>query len=135
MSAPVRIALTLPMPPIASNRRHGSSRHWRAIEREKKAYWEQLDVLQLVRRIPPSPAAPIARATLRSTMYLGAAMDDDNAVIRHKWPIDWLVRAGFLASDRRTCLRWESLPDQVIKRDGDYRLALTITPVQEAGHV
>lgn len=123
------------MPPIASNRRHGSSRHWRAIEREKKAYWEQLDLLQLVRRIPPSPKAPIARATLRSTMYLGAAMDDDNAVIRHKWPIDWLVRAGFLATDRRSCLRWEALPDQVIKRDGDYRLALTITPVQEAGHV
>jgi hypothetical protein len=129
------LELTLPMPEIASNRRHGKSRHWRAVERDKTAYWAQLDELQLFKRIPPPPARPFAKATLRSTMYLGAAMDEDNAVHRHKWVIDWLRTRGYLVSDRRTCLRWEGFPDQVIKRDGDYRLVLTLTSreVQDGG--
>jgi hypothetical protein len=128
------LVITVPAPPIASNRRHGSSRHWRALEREKRAYWEQLRLLQLCRQLPPPPATPIAKATLRSMMYLGAAMDEDNAVIRHKWPLDWLVRAGYLACDRRKCLRWEGFPEQIIKRDDRYRLVLTFT-YQEASDV
>lgn len=126
------LELTLPMPELQTNSKRGRSRHWRAIEREKNAYWELLDYYALARRIPPAPATPIARATLRSVMHLGAAMDEDNAVARHKWPIDWLRKRGYIAGDRRIALRWESFPEQVIKRDGNYRLVLTITSIEEA---
>jgi hypothetical protein len=122
------LELTLPMPPTLSNSDKGRSRHWRALEREKAAYWMRCLLEKQHKRIAPPPATPIAKATLRSTMYLGAAMDDDNAATRHKWAIDWLVAQGYLISDRRTCLRWERFPEQVIKRDGNYRLVLTITP-------
>jgi hypothetical protein len=64
-------------------------------------------------------------------MYLGGAMDDDNAAGRHKWAIDWLRTRGYLASDRRSGLRWERFPDQVVQRDGRYRLVLTLTPRDE----
>jgi hypothetical protein len=125
------LELTLPMPELQTNSRRGRSRHWRAVEREKKAYWAQLDLLVAARQIPRPPAAPIAKATLRSTMHLGAAMDEDNAVARHKWPIDWLRHRGYIAGDRRKTLRWESFPEQIIKRDGQYRLVLTLTPMEE----
>lgn len=122
------IELTLPMPPTLSNSGKGRSRHWRALEREKEAYWMRCLQAKQEKRLPPPPATPFAKATIRSTMYLGGAMDDDNAANRHKWAIDWLVAQGYLVSDRRTCLRWEAFPDQVIKRDGNYRVVLTITP-------
>jgi hypothetical protein len=112
------------MPPTLSNSSKLRSRHWRALEREKKGYRQTLDYLQLLGELPPPPATPFARATLRSTMHLGAAMDEDNAVNRHKWPIDWLRTRGYIASDRRSGLRWEGFPEQVIKRDLNYRLVL-----------
>jgi hypothetical protein len=61
-------------------------------------------------------------------MYLGAAMDDDNAAARHKPLLDWLKTRGYIAADRRKCLRWESFPEQIIRRNGHYHIELTITP-------
>lgn len=128
----VPLELTLPMPELQTNSKRGRSRHWRSIEREKNAYWEQLDMRVMAKLIPRAPDTPIARASLRSVMHLGAAMDEDNAVARHKWPIDWLRKRGYIAGDRRKSLRWESFPEQIIKRDGNYRLVLTLTPLEEA---
>lgn len=125
------LELTLPMPELFTNSNHGRSRHWRAMYREKLAYWQRLDLLVLARQIPRPPARPIARATLRSVMYLGGAMDEENAAARHKIAIDWLRERGYIADDRRKNLRWESFPEQVVKRDGNYRIALTITPIEE----
>lgn len=125
------LTLTLPMPDPLSNA-SGRSRHWRTVNRAKKAYWAMLDERQACGLIPAPPARPIARATLRSTMHLGGAMDEDGAVARHKWPIDWLRTRGYIATDRRSGLRWEAFPEQIVKRDGNYRLVLTITPLPAA---
>jgi hypothetical protein len=122
------LTLTLPMPDPLSNA-SGRSRHWRTVNRAKKAYWARLDELQNVGIIPAPPRHAIASATLRSVMHLGGHMDEDGAVSRHKWPLDWLVSRGYLVTDRRTGLRWEAFPEQVVKRDGNYRLVLTLTPV------
>jgi hypothetical protein len=121
--------LTIPMPPTNTNSAKGRSRHWRVLEKEKNAYWEMLDLYVVLGRIPDAPHEPIAQATIRSVMYLGGAMDDDNAMARHKWPIDWLRKRGYIAGDRRTNLRWEGLPHQIVKRDKHYRMVLTLTPV------
>jgi hypothetical protein len=118
------MTLTVPMPPNLANARL----HWRAKDRERGAYFTRLDVLQLTGEIPPPPAAPLPRATIRAHMTLGAAMDDDNAVARAKWPIDWLVTRGYLASDRRTCLRWEAFPEQTVTRKVPAAITLTLTP-------
>ena len=62
-------------------------------------------------------------------MHLGAAMDDGNAMNRHKWLEDWLVTRGYLVDDRKSCLTWETFPTQIVKRDGKYRIELTLTPL------
>lgn len=122
------ITLVLPMPDSLTNA-SGKSRHWRTVNRAKKAYWATLDTLQMLGTVPPPPSSPIASATLRSVMHLGAAMDEDNAVARHKWAIDWLRTRGYIATDRRTGLRWEAFPEQIVKRDANYRIELTLTAI------
>ncbi len=62
-------------------------------------------------------------------MYLGGAMDDDNAMARHKPLLDWLKTRGYIADDRKKNIVWEGLPEQIVKRDGNYRIELTITPL------
>ena len=123
------LTLTLPMPDTLTNSGKGRSRHWRAVDRAKRQYWVVLDVHQAMGKVPPPPPAPLPRATLRSVMYVGGAMDDDNAVARHKWAIDWLRTRGYIATDRRSGLRWEAFPEQIVRRDQNYRLVLTLTPL------
>jgi hypothetical protein len=129
------LTLTVPMPPNISNGSHG---HWRTRHRQKKDYWGELDLLASMygshifdcgpHAIPAPPDDPYPRATIRSTMYLGSAMDDSNAMRRHKWIEDWLVTRGYIADDRKKCLQWETFPEQIIKRDGNYRVVITLTP-------
>jgi hypothetical protein len=126
LTAPITFAM--PLPAIATNRQHGASRHFRAIEADKKDYWRACDVWRGEGRIPPKPPLPYRRAWLRVTLYVGGAMDDDNATARPKWAVDWLVKHRYLLSDRRTCLRWVGIPDQVVSRSHEYRLVLTLSP-------
>lgn len=123
------LVFTAPMPELVTNSNRGRSRHWRAAHREKLAYWDKLDLLAAAKQIPRPPASPIAKCTVRSVMYLGGAMDDDNAIARHKPLLDWLKKRSYIVDDRRKCLRWEALPDQIVKRDGNYRIVLTLTEV------
>jgi hypothetical protein len=117
----------LPMPDNVANARV----HWRDRSRLKKKYRARLDELQAAGLIPPPPAEPYARVTVRSLMRLGNAMDDDNAIARHKPILDWLKTRGYIADDRRKCLRWETFPEQIVRRNGDYTIELTLTPVTE----
>lgn len=132
------LVFVVPMPPLITNAGGQRSRHWRALEREKAEYWDALDFVALGwtggpgYRMPPVPATPLERAVVSSHMTLGGAMDDDNAIARHKWLIDWLVGAGYLASDRRTCLRWAALPTQTVTRKTPALLRLTLTPATHA---
>lgn len=126
------MTVVLPMPPTLTNSGRGRSRHWRAVERERRTYLAYCDAAQAAGLVPPPPPTPIPRATLRSVMHLGGHMDDDGAVSRHKWALDWLVTRGYLLTDRRSGLRWEAFPEQVVSRKHAYELRLTITPVAVA---
>lgn len=121
------LKLTVPMPENIAN---ASQRGWRGLHARKVRYFRQLDEMQGAGLLPPPPKRAFPKATIRATMYLGAAMDDGNAMHRcEKWPCDWLKTRGYIADDRRSCLTWEGLPAQVVKRDGNYRIELTLTPL------
>jgi hypothetical protein len=105
-----------------------------ARDRARRAYQAELDAWLAAGRVPAPPAAPIHRATVRSVMVLAGAMDDDNAIARHKALIDWLVRRGYVATDRRerkrdgASLRWATTPEQVISRSTNPQIIMTVTP-------
>lgn len=120
------LTLTLPMPPNIGNGSHG---HWRTRHRQKTQYWAQLTALFMARQIPDPPATPILPAALWATFYVGARMDTDNLFRRAKWPIDWLVRNGYVVDDRDDRLVWQELPKQVVKRGQAYRIEFTIAPL------
>lgn len=117
--------LIFPMPPNLTNRRSGAS-HWAVRGKEKKTYLSLCDTLQMCGDLPAPPPTPFASVTLSSVMHLGAHMDDDNALARHKWPLDWLKTRGFIVDDRRKNIKWLSLPEQVVKRNQEYRVEITI---------
>lgn len=119
----VPIVIHFPMPPNLANGRM----HWREKHRAKTQYWRTLDNALMLGHIPPPPAASFQRSTIRSVMHLGAHMDDGNAMNRHKWIEDWLVTRGYIADDRKSMLTWESFPAQIVKRDGNYTIEITLT--------
>jgi hypothetical protein len=121
------VTFVLPMPPNISNGPHG---HWMQRYKGHERYLEHCDWLVVAKRNPLPPRSPLTRFTIRSVMYLGHAMDDDNAMRRHKWPLDWLKTRGYIADDCKACMTWEGLPTQVVKRSADYRIDLTVTPVE-----
>lgn len=122
------VTLTVPMPESVTNA-SGASRHWHSVHTKKKVYWTALDILQLRGEIPPPPRVPLRRARIASVMYLGGAMDDDNALARHKPVLDWLKTRGYIADDRKKNLVWDALPEQIVKRDGNYRITVTLIPI------
>jgi hypothetical protein len=132
------LVFVVPMPPRLMNRR-GEGSHWRTLHREKLAYWTTLDALASFGArvtgagwcgfvVPAPPAAPMAQATLGSAMVLGAAMDDDNAMARHKWLVDWLRTRGYIVDDRKRRLTWAGFPEQTVTRKAEPRITLTLSP-------
>lgn len=121
----VRITITVPMPPNLTNRRSGGN-NWRSVASEKKRYMKMLDERQGYGLIPAPPAQALTRTVLRSTMYLGHAMDEDNAVARHKWAIDWLRTRGYVRKDSPDSLTWAAFPEQVVRRGQEYRIEITL---------
>lgn len=116
---------SFPMPANVTNAASGKS-HWRSKHNERKKYFARLDEMQNAGLIPPPPKFPFTYVTLSSVMHLGGAMDDDNALARHKPILDWLKTRGYIADDRKKNITWESLPQQHVKRDGNYRIELTL---------
>ena len=100
--------LTLPLPPNRANARW----HWRT-EKQKKDDYYFLCECQTVWRHRPD--FPLKRARIAVTLYTWSAMDLDNLMARLKWPVDWLVRRGYIADDSPDVLEWE-LPRQEIDR-------------------
>lgn len=128
--SPELLLVVAPMPPTVTNSGKGRSRGWWSTNRERKTYQMQLDELQAAGLIPRPPVAPLQRVSIASVMYLGGAMDDDNAMARHKPLLDWLKTRGYLADDRKKNIVWTAFPSQVVKRkDANYRIELTITPL------
>jgi hypothetical protein len=141
------IALLVPMPPQSTNTGgRGKSRHWSVGNREKRQYHATLDVIAQLRHlesaggttfeIPPAPAVPFHRVRLSAHLRLGGAMDDDNAIGRMKALVDWLVKRGYIATDRRERKKdgagctWSALPTQRVSRSAEPCVSLTISPLE-----
>ena len=118
------LVITLPMPLNIGNGSHG---HWRTRLNQKQAYFKALDTLQAAGKIPAPPKEPLDRATVDSVMHLARQMDVDNAMRRHKWPLDWLRTRRYIVDDSPTHLSWTSFPEQRVKRNGDYKIVLTFS--------
>lgn len=119
------LVLTVPMPPNLTNWRSGRS-HWRVVYCEKKAYWLSLDAHLAVGLLPRPPVSPIRKGRLASVMVLGGAMDDDNAVARHKWLLDWLRTRGYVANDTKRNIEWAGFPEQRVSRKEPATITITL---------
>ena len=116
----------IPLPPNRANARG----HWSKHHREKKAYWAELDALQLLGErdgfgVPRPPRWPLPKAKADATLYVWAKMDEFNAGNRLKWVEDWLVTRGYIVNDTSDVLRWDGIPRQEIDRKRQ-RIVLTL---------
>ena len=69
--------------------------------REKKAYWKRCDNLMYFPDFPLAPEdGPMEGVTISATWYVRNLMDEDNAVARLKWVLDWLKTRGYIVDDR-----------------------------------
>lgn len=118
---PRQLVFSLPMPLNIANARL----HWRAKNRERRAYLDTLMLLQMAKHLPQSPRSPFAHPRIAVVMTLANRMDHDNAMARLKWPCDWLQASGFIANDKD--LTWDGLPTQVISRSIPARIEITLT--------
>ncbi len=114
------------MPRNISNGSHG---HWATRYGQRTAYLNELDMLQALGKLPAPPAIPFSRVRIDSVMHLGMPMDQDNAMRRHKWILDFLKTRGYIVDDSPKHLEWVSFPEQRVKRDGNYRVELSLTPL------
>lgn len=127
------LVFTFPLPENLAN----SRLHWRRKDRARRAYFDRLTVLRLTGAIPKRPRSPWIRAEIGVTLYPVRQMDTDNLMARVKWPVDWLVQAGYLVDDAPKHLVWTGLPQQVStagkERRGTLEITLTkLTATQEA---
>lgn len=120
------IRMTLPMPPSSVNVASGASRNFWVIAAMRKQYFKMLDERQNNGLIPPPPKVALKHVDIRTAMHVGRRNDDDNAMIRaYKWPCDWLKTRGYIVDDAGPYCRMFP-PEQIVKRDGNYRIELSI---------
>lgn len=100
----------MPLPPNMAN----SRKHWRAKLRERQQYEDHAFVWLAANKHKP-PRKPLKRATIHATLYTYSTMDTDNLIARLKWPVDYLVKAGWLVDDDPHHLEW-TMPRQAIDR-------------------
>jgi len=110
--------ITLPMPPNRANARW----HWRSEKKKKDNYFLECRALY-----PPSKDEPLSRVTMTAGLYLWSEMDTDNLFARLKWPLDFLVRSGFITDDSPKVIDWTGIPSQHIDRKNQ-RIELELTP-------
>jgi hypothetical protein len=114
------VKITLPLPPNMAN----SRTHWRVKNKQRKAYFEACEVMRVLEGRIGDCLRPhrLAKAKLRATVYCGGMMDHDNCLSRLKWPVDWMVTAGYLAGDKPSQLEWHWPIEQVVSRKQTYRV-------------
>lgn len=98
--------LTLPLPPNIAN----SRMHWRTRNRKRNDYEDRCTIVAGWSKDPP-----MNKARITVKLYTWSTMDTDNLMARLKWPVDWLVKAGYLVDDDPTHLEW-IMPTQKIDR-------------------
>lgn len=129
----------LPLPPNMANARW----HWRTRQAYKEEYMFRLDLILNSCRVesgkrkpstlydftvPLVPASPLVRARIEATITLHNYMDDDNAMARLKFPLDWMTTRGYIQDDSRRTLQWLRMPDQILSRkDSEKKVEITLT--------
>lgn len=122
MTTPVdTIHLTLPLPPNRGNARW----HWRVELRKKQEYWHWLNLYRATERFPRGWGGPTPEVVrVRAKLYVWNRMDDDNAMARLKWVMDWLEAWDYIGDDGAG-VEWEGLPEQAIDRKNQ-RVEITL---------
>jgi Holliday junction resolvase RusA-like endonuclease len=113
------MTITLPLPPNLGNGRL----HWRTKQAKRRAY--QTNALILMAMESKIPAKPLPKARVTATLYVHQRMDADNLFARLKWPLDCLVRSGWLEDDGPDHLEWAAMPTQVVDRKNP-RIEITL---------
>lgn len=67
---------------------------------------------------------PMARCEVTAILYARGPMDDDNAVARLKWPLDFLKERGIIVDDKRPYLTLTGIPEQ--RRGHPQRIELIV---------
>lgn len=84
--------------------------HWAIANRQKKAFWRELDKrCAACWGVPKPPAKPLERAIAHAHWYAERAQwapDKENITRRLKPAIDWLVTNGYLVNDSHDRLSW-----------------------------
>lgn len=117
------LKVTMPMPDHETNA-GGGSRNFMSKYKRRRAYFKLLNQRAIAGLIPPPPVGGFGRVILSSVMYLGGKMDVDNAIARHKSPIDWLQKNGYILNDRYA--EWSGFPVQIVKQGQEYRIELEL---------
>jgi hypothetical protein len=122
------LTLRLPMP-LA--RQGSADAHWAFRYRNKKKYALTCDTLLVAKQVPPPPAKPYAKVRMSVVARVYNPNDDDNLMARCKWALDWLKTRGYIVDDRRKCVQWSDIPEQIIDRSGPATLTITLEPIEE----
>ena len=117
----------LPLPVnLANSRIHWATKHKRKLE-----YWAELDLLMMLKRIPPTPPEPFASVSLAHTWYLyGTPMDEGNSYNRLKWVEDWLVTRGYLVDDKSDNVHLLRPVQYIDRKNQRLELILTVEPTK-----
>ena len=116
------IFLVLPLPLNKAN----TSMHWAVLRKRRALYFDVADLLCAKAMRQRKKYPPSELTMLTATFYLWAKMDQDNLMARLKWPVDWLIHAGFIADDSPSHLLHMGIPTQKIDRKYQ-RLELVLT--------
>jgi len=113
-----------PMPPNKANGRG----HWRVEKGLRDLYFEQCDQLVTYGLLPRKPHTPFLCTSIRAELVLKSTMDFDNLMARLKFPVDWLVKRGYLLDDKPANLVWEGVPTQSKTAGSVQRVHIVLTP-------
>jgi len=88
--------------------------HWAVKSGRHNEYLGQLQTMATLNLLPKPPSQPPAKVLLKATFFGRNATDATGRAERLKWPVDFLVKAGFISDDDDKHLQWAGMPTQVI---------------------
>ena len=126
--------IILPLPPNMAN----SRMHWRVKNKARQEYMALCDVwstrVEDGRVFFSGPSPPhhacgyVVQVAISAVIHHTHTMDQDNSMARLKWPVDWLVRNGYMVNDDPDHLVWTGLPTQVKCKKDNRRVEFLLEP-------
>ena len=115
--------LVMPLPLARGNARL----HWRTENRRKHEYWDLCLATVKTKR----PSVPLRRALITITLYCWNTMDEPGLWERLKWPVDWLVRRGYIEDDSPRVLTYGPVRQAIDRRS--LRIEIELEAIEESG--